>query len=861
MNQFLKQTLSNPYWILIVFAVFSTSTLGAQEFTKVKGTVIDKQTKEPLAFVNVSFVGTTVGTTTDADGQYLIQTQWAGNQLQASFLGYKTDTVFIELGKNQIINFELESSSEVLETVTVSSKKKRYRKKNNPAVDLIRKVMANRDRNHLKGQEFYEYEKYEKVELDLNNITDKFRDRKIFKNFQFMFDYVDTSEINGKPYLPVYMQETKSKIYYRKKPEKFREFREAIIQSDIESFWDGKGVAAQMDVLYQDVDIYANQIFIVDIPFTGPLSPIAPDFYKYYIIDTVEVNGKSCIDLAFLPRNKQDFGFVGNIFVTNDTNYAIVKVDLGISERINMNWITALKIVQEFSKVDSVWITTKDEIVLDFSINKKKGLGFFGRKSVFYKNFVFNTPRADSIYAGPAKIVDADDLFEKDDAYWQKVRPEPLSVKEQAVYEMIDSLQTIPTFQTSVDLLELAITGYFAVGPVDLGPAAAFLTFNNVQGAKLRVGGETNFRFNKKNKITGSLTYIINERDFRYSIGLLHSFNEDFFYYPKHEIRLAYTYDSNFPGQRIGFASNENFLLSFKRGVVDKMLDFKSIRFNYLREFHSNFSYDLIFENLQQRPIGEWQFGYENGTENAVLKNINTSEFGLNLRFAPNEEFIQGKDFRVQIFNQYPILSLNYALGVKDLFGSKYDYHRLSFRFFKKWQFSVLGYAHMALETGKTFGKGIPYPILFIPQANQTYAFESYSYNMMNFLEFAYDQYASATVRYFFNGFIFNKIPLLKRLKLREVASFKLLYGKMSDANNPNLHPELVQFPTDIDGNPATFLFGSAPYMEASAGVENIFKILNISFVKRLTYLNNPNVPELFGVKGLGLRFLISVEF
>ena len=862
MNQNITTLFLIPKCLLLWgFTVFYFAFGNAQELTKVKGTIIDSQTKEPLAFVNVSFIGTTVGTTTDADGKYLLQTQWASQQLQASFLGYKPDTVSIEIGTSQVINFELESSSALLETVTVSSKKKRYRKKNNPAVDLIRKVMANRDRNRLKGQDYYEYDKYEKIELDINNITDQFRELKVFEKFQFMFDYVDTSEINGKPYLPIFIQETNSRIYYRKKPKKFREYREAIKQSDIESFWDGKGVAAQMDVLYQDVDIYANQIMLIDIPFTGPLSPIAGDFYRYYIIDTVEVNGIECIDLAFLPRNKQNFGFVGNIFVTNDSNYAIIKADLGISDRVNMNWITDLKIVQEFTKLDSVWVISKDEIIIDLAINKNKGLGFFGRKSVVYNNHAFNTPGPDSIYSGNVKIIDAEDLFKKNEDYWQAARPIPLSEKEQAIYDMIDSLQTIPTFQTVVDLIELVATGYIDAGPVDIGPVNSLLTFNNVQGARLRIGGETNFRFDKKNKIAASLTYIPKEQDFRYSIALTHSFNEDYYENPKHELSIAYNYDSNFPGQRIGFTNDENFLLSFRWGVADKMIDFNSIRINYLKEFHSHFSYDLIFESLRQRPIGNWEFGYENGTDNAVLNSINTSEIGLNLRFAPNEEFIQGRDYRYTIFNKHPVLSLRFGFGINDFLGGEYNYQRISFRFFKKFQFSILGFAHVAFETGKIFGEGLPYPILFIPPANQTYELQSYAYNMMNFLEFTYDQYASVTIRYFFNGFIFNKIPLFKRLKWREVASFKALYGKISDANNPNLRPELIQFPTDARGNPTTFLLGTQPYMEASVGVDNVFKIFSISFVKRLNYLDQPNIPQLFGVDGLGLRFSISLEF
>lgn len=843
--------------LLILTGSFSSS---AQDITKVRGKVIDAQTKEPLPFVNVSFVGTTVGTTTDFDGVFSMSSQWASDKLTASYIGYQPDTFAVELGnRRQVIDFALTSTSLNLDVVEVKAKKRRYRKRNNPAVELIRNVIRNRNKNRLKGQDFFEYDKYEKVELDLNNITDKFRNRKVFNKFQFIFDNVDTSEINGKPYLPIYIQETASKIYYRKNPKTTKEYREGVQMSGLDQYWDEEGVASLMDVLYQDVNIYDNNINVVDVQFVSPLSPIAPDFYRFYIIDTVEVAGRQCVDLAFLPRNKLDFGFTGDIFITVDSNFTVVKADLSINDQTNINWVDDLKIVQEFTFADSVWLLTNDEMIIDFRMTKK-GMGFFGRKSAYYNNHVFNTPRESSVYKGVSKQIDNDNTFDQSPEFWQKVRPVPLKESEMAVYEMIDTIQTIPAFRNALDILNLLLTGYWTFGQVDVGPINGVYSFNDVEGGRLRIGGETNLNFHKRIILEGQLVYGFKDEKFKYSGGLTYSFNKNFEENPRHEFRLSYQHDTNFPGQLLEFVNEDNFLLSFKRGAADKLLFFDSYKIDYLRELNNSFSYNFILEHKRQRPLGSLDFRYTVEEVNQELASVNTSEVGVNLRFAPNEQFLQGRDYRYAIFNKYPVFTLRYQMGLKDVLESDYNYHRVTFNVFKKFNFSILGYAHVNAEAGKMWGE-VPYVLMFLPRANQTYAYQTYSYNMMNFLEFVSDEFVSLNIRYYLNGFIFNKIPLIRRLKLREIVSFKLLYGRLTDGNNPNLNPNLVQLPLDTDGNPSTFTLESSPYMEASVGVANIFKLLTVDFVKRLNYLENPNIPQLFGVKGLGLRLRFGVEF
>ncbi len=853
--------LKKPKWMVsLCFLLFlSLSQSYAQSLTKVKGKVIDANTKEVLPFVNIGFVGTTVGTTTDFDGYYEIESQWMSDQIVVSYVGYQSDTVKIELGKRQIIDFELKSASTQLGEIVIKAKKRRYRRRGNPAVSFVKKAIANKDKNRLESQDYYQYNKYEKIELDLNNITDKFRDRKMFNRFQFIFENVDTSDINGKPYLPVYLQETNSRVYYRKNPSTDREFRDAVKISNFEQLVDDNTVSQLMDMIYQEVDIYKNNIDVAGVQFVSPLSKTAPFFYQFYINDSTVVNDVKCIDLAFQPANKQNFGFKGNLFISLDSNYTVVKVDMGITDQINLNWISDMRVSQEFKKSGDVWIVAKDNLILDFQLTKK-GFGFFGRKTIEHTDHVFNQPPDKKIWAGVNKKVDSEDLFEKDESYWNKNRPSELTEKEAAIYKTVDTLQQIPAFRNTLNLINFVSTGYIPVGPIDIGPANGFYGFNQVEGRRVRFGGETNMKFSKKLRLQGQLLYAFGDQKWKYSTQALYSFNDDFNENPRHYISFRHQHDTNFPGQNLEFINEDNFLLSFKRGVFDKMIFFTSSRLEYQRETDSNFSYQFSFEKRRERPIGSLFFKFKENEVEKSLAEVNITEAGVRLRWAPNEQFLQGRTYRTNLFNKYPIFTLNYQYGIPEFLDSDYDYHKVTLNIFKKFRFSFLGMAHVYLEGGKVFGD-VPFNLMFLPRANQTFSYQTFSYNLMNFLEFVSDEYVSLNVLYFMNGYLLNKMPLIRKLKLREVFTFKMLYGGVTDRNNPNLDPGLIQFPTDLEGNITTFTLEDKPYLEGSVGIANIFKILSLDLVKRFNYLDNPNVPELFGVRGLGIRFRMGLEF
>jgi len=568
------------------------------------------------------------------------------------------------------------------------------------------------------------------------------------------------------------------------------------------------------------------------------------------------------IDLAFMPVNKQDIGFKGSLYILNDTSYAIAKADLGISEKINLNFVQDLQLVQEFAPESGAWILTKDQLVADIALTKGS-TGFFGTRSVLYRNHRFDLKREASIYSGTENIREEKSAYKRDDEFWAASRQGKLTEHEEGVYKMMDTLQRVPAFRRTLDIIALLLSGYKNVGKWEIGPIGSFYSFNPVEGFRLRFGGMTTIKLMPKLKLEGYAAYGFKDRAWKYSGSVLYSFRDDFKGNPRHYVRLSYQHETSFVGQSLEFVQEDNFFLSFKRGDSDKMLFYDSWKGEYFFETNSKFSFGLTYEHKKQRPLGSLSFDFTDprNQEFVSLTDLTTSEISTLVRFAPNEQFIQGKQFRLPLFNKHPIFTLRYSVGVKGLLGGEYDYQRLSLNIFKRFYLSIVGITDVEVEGGKIFGTGVPYFLLDLPRANQTYAYQKRSYNLMNFLEFANDSYLSWKTEHFFNGFIFNKIPLLKRLKLREVISFKGVWGTLSDKNNPLKNPELIQFINNDEGRQQTFSLESKPYMEAGAGIMNILKFGRIDLMKRLTYLDNPNIPVLFGVKGLGIRAMVKFEF
>ena len=835
-----------------------------QQMTRVHGKVIDAKTKEPLPFVNVTFLNVNVGTTTDFDGKYLLETKWAADELQASFVGYTPLSKKIEKGVNQRLNFELQPTSINLETITVKARKKRYKNKDNPAVALIKKVIQNKSKNRKSALDYYEYEKYEKVGFDLNNFSEDFRDKSYMKSFQFVFeDYIDTSTVNGKPFIPIFLRESASRVYFRKSPKATKEYLEGTRMTGHYNRFDDDGVTSVMEKLYSNIDIYDNEIELLSKRFPSPINSFAPLIYKYFIVDTVDVNQKSCINLAFFPRVKSDFAFTGNLYVLNDSSsYAVVKVKLGITDQINLNFVDDLAIDQEFELYqDSLWMLSKDEMVIDYNISDK-GMGLFGKKAVSYRNYVFNQEREDTIYNKPENLIkEAVDISNRNDAFWAEARHSNLSEKEQGTYDMIDSIQNTRVFKTVATAADILTSGWIPFNKFEIGPISTLVSYNEVEGMRYRIGGRTNTHFHNKLQIETHLALGSNDQMSKYNLGLNYSLNQKFNTNPQHRLGGSISKEMVFPGQGLKFLNDDNFLLSFKRGDSQHMLLFQTIKFYYLRELKGGFSYQLSFRNRKQSPKGQLKFEY--ALEKDQKKNLVTDDLILKLRYAPHERFYQTKNFRRPLYNEHPIFELEHTQGFKGLFGGQYNYGRTTFNVFKRVHLSFLGFTDLRIEMGKVWGKRIPFPLLSMPESNQTFSLQETSFNMMNFMEFVCDEYASIKMTHFFKGAILNKIPLLNKWKLRETMGLKAVVGSLSDGNNPTRHDDLLRFPLDKDGKPITFSLDGKAYVEASVGLSNILKIFRVDLVQRLTHLDEDKyqVKGLWGINGLGLRAKATFDF
>jgi Family of unknown function (DUF5686)/CarboxypepD_reg-like domain len=835
---------------LLLAAAFNSIT--AQ--TIVKGKITNSATGKPMAYVSVYFKNSK-GVSSAEDGSYELST--INNKrtvVEFSYGGYKTISKQVEPGVTTTLDIQMEQP--VMNEVVVKSKRGKYSNKNNPAVDLIRKVIDNKDKNRITAYDYVQYQQYEKMELSLTNKPEKLLKKKLLKNFVFLLDNQDTSKIQGKALLPVYLEETLSDKYFRNNPDKQKTFIRGQKKVNFGEFVDNAGISTYVNRLYADIDVYENNIAILTNQFLSPVANSAPTFYRFYIRDTVEEDGTQLIRLNFTPRNTNDLLFRGTLYVTLDGNYAVQKLNMTISKNANLNWTRELHIKQDFEKgVDGRYHVSLSNMMAEFALSKDASGGIMGERTVSFKNFVINQPAPDSIYKAKDLALGSG-APAMPDSFWLANRHEPLSAIEEKVYSNIDSLQHMKSYRRFMDIATLLLAGYKNFGAYELGPVNAFYSFNPVEGFRARVGGRTTPKFSNRVYLENYIAYGFKDKKTKYFLSTAYSLNKKSIYtFPMNYVKVSYQYDTKIPGQELQFVAEDNFLLSFKRGANDKFLYNNIFKAEYVREFGKNISYTFGFKNWKQSPAGAISFDKTAGSETVSVDNITSTELSAEVRWAPHEQFYQGKVYRIPIFNQYPIFKLRYIAGIKGLFNGDYNYHNLNLSVFKRVYFSQFGYADVSAEGGYIFGK-LPYPLLTVHRANQTYAYQLNSFNLMNALEFISDHYASVNMDYYFNGFILNKMPLIKRLKLREVASAKILYGGVRDENNPATNQSVLVFPKDGQTGKATsFALNSKPYVEVSVGLANIFKLLRVDLVKRLTYLENPDISK------WGIRARVKFDF
>lgn len=854
MQPFIRISIS-----LLVFGwvfLLSLSQLAAQR-TSVHGKVVDAQTREGLPYATVQLPETKLGTRTDVNGNFNIESDLPATQLRISYVGYTDQILSVQQGRHNEITADMADAAVNLKEIEVRPDK--YKRKN-PAVDLIREVFAHKDDNRKEGLDYYNYQAYEKLQLDINNLSDKFRNRRALRKFQFVFDNVDTNKVNQKVSLPVYLRERLLDVYYRKNPKQEKEYVTGEQQAGLDGYLDGDGVSAYLNNLYQNVDIYDANVSLLSTQFVGPLSGLAPAMYRFYIMDTLEYHGVRVADIFFAPRNKTDLAFMGNMLVTLDSTYAVRKVQMGISKDINLNWVSDLQIEQEFeffgTGENRRLMLVKDEIFMDFQLIKsQKGRSMLGRKSVSYRDYKLNQPLPDSLFRNRTTTVVDETSTLRSAAFWQSNRHTPLSKRELGIYKMVDSIQNVPAFRRASDIAILLLAGYKTVGMVDIGPVNTFYSFNDVEGLRLRAGIRTNPKLAKNLIVEWYGAYGFKDKKWKYYAGATYSFKGKPLMYPMNQMTVSYQNEIQIPGENLQFVQEDNFLLSFKRGINNKMIYNRNFQIDYVRELRSGLRYTFSGHRVAQSPGGVLKFEYsssEDGTLHEADEIVST-EFGVSIRYAPNEKFYQGKTYRVPIMNKYPVFQLDVKAGV-DFLGGTYTYQQVTARISKIFYLAPFGYSDWSLEGGRLLGT-VPYPLLEIHRANQTYSYQLQAYNLMNFMEFASDKYVGLNIQHNFNGFFFNKIPGLRRLKWREAISFKGLYGGLDEKNKPTESNGLLQFPVDAEGRPVIHTLEKKPYIEASVGIGNILKLFRVDYVRRLTYTDLPNVSK------WGIRARFKLDF
>lgn len=853
------------YIILIALlqAVAGIFLSHAQSFTSASGIVKDSITGEPLPFVSVYFDGSTIGAMTDDNGTFTLQNNQGYTKLAAASLGY--DTKFIDLKpgkKNDNLEVLLKPTAFEISEVVVKPKREKYTRKDNPAVELIKKVIAHKNDNRIEAKPEYQTEVYEKLSLSLDNFNPNLDKNKFLKKFKFIKNYLDTSEFNGKPILTVSVRENLSDFYYRKSPKAEKTIvRAKRMQGIDKTLDDDGGITSNLEEIFKSINIFDNNIPILLNRFVSPLSStLATTYYHYYIMDTLDVGGDKCVDLAFVPANSESYGFTGRLYITLDGNYAVKKVLLNTPANINLNWVDKLRIEQEFKQMpDSTWVLDQENTFVNFYVVKGTQQ-LYAHQLRNYDNYNFNVQNADSVFGLLGALHVLPEATAQPDTFWTHNRPIPLKEKEDALKDLLGQLRKVPAFNAIIKTAEILITGYIPtandkkVTKFDFGPMNTTFSANHLEGFRMRVGGMTTANLNPYWFASGYLAYGTNDRKIKYNLKLTHSFTKKEYHEgenPVNNLSFIQEYDVYTPGQDFLFTSKDNIFVAWKVGEpVTKMQYIRKSVLQYEKEWLNGLTWKSWIMNQNNEAAGTLQYIKRDESGNLYhIKDFTTSEIGTQLRFAPGERAYNGRSGKESVFNlskDAPVFKLSHQLGIKGVLGGDYNYNHTEISAEKRIWLSSFGHIDAQVKAGKVWDK-VPFPLLILPNTNQSVTIQPEAFHMMNALEFVTDQYVSFNATYYLKGWILNRIPGIKWLRLREVLSFNMIYGGLTDKNNPTLTPGLFLLP---DG---TQPLGSTPYMECSVGLENIFKILRIDYYRRLTYLDHPDIKK--GGIRIALRF------
>ncbi|MBI2722224.1 MAG: carboxypeptidase-like regulatory domain-containing protein [Bacteroidetes bacterium] len=814
--------ISRAVVILISF-LFLHSSYFAQ-YT-IKGKIFAAGNKEALPFVPVIIKGTTIGAQSDFDGNFIVKSAKLGDSIIASYVGYKRTARAINKNlAEQEINISMEDiGGLVLDEITVKAGE-------NPAHRIVRNCVKQKEVNNRNNLEAFEYETYNKLEFDLNRIPKEMREKKILKPIAFVFNNVDSANSGEKPSLPFFIVENLSQFYFKRNPTRKKE---VVVASKITGI-ENSSVSQVLGDMYQNINIYNNNILVFNKQMPSPISDNGLFYYKYFLEDSAFEGNKYIYHIRFKPKRVQELSFSGNMWIA-DTTWGIKRLEMSLPKDANINFINSVNVIQEFTYMDSVWFLIKDRLVIDFAPSKK-AIGFYGRKTTSYKKIKFNQPKPDKFYEFADKIEVNDSISTRSDDFWIQNRHDSLTAREMKIFKMIDTIQSLPIYSNWVDIFYLLVAGYKKCNNFEIGPYSNLVSYNRVEGVRLRFGGRTSDVFSKWYELAGYVAYGTLDEKWKYSIGF-----RSFLTKRPHRQLVGVNYRSDYEilGQSTNGFSQDNVLASlFRASPLTNLTRVDKTEAYYEREWFPGLITKAFITGRQFTPLGSNQYLYlkRDGTI-GEKENIVNTEARISVRFAWKEKYV-GEGFRrVYLGTTYPILQVNYSKSLQNAFKGEYDYHKLVLNVSDRIRITpILGYTDYVIEGGKIWG-AVPYPLMELHGGNETYIYDYLAFNMMRYYEFASDKFISAAVFHHFEGLFLNKIPLLRKLKWREVATIKGVWGTVNDQNRKTL-----LFPKTLKA------LDKGPYLEASLGVENIFKIFRIDAFWRLNY-QFPGAINNFGLK------------
>ena len=835
--------------VILALLVLAAPALGqTASVTSITGLVRDSLSREGIAYASISLMGTSEGTIANDKGGFNINTRASFTRLRISAMGYKTKEVEIKPGQGSVILVDLASSGVELDEVVVRKGKEKYSKKDNPAVEMIRKLRARRDENDPKRFPHYGYTQYERMMLGLGNLDDIISKP---EEQAWISEYADTSMLTGKRVLPISIKETVARDYYDATGHK-----RIILGSKhagIDERIDQDNVKKILDDFMGEIDIFQNDVTLLTNRFVSPLSRIAVDFYKFYLNDTVDVDGERCAVLSFVPFTPQTFGFLGRLYVSlEDTTMFIKRVSMGVPYDINLNYVERMSVVQDFDRApNGSRLKVRDNIEVSFKLMPGVPEAF-ARRETTYRDHNFERPETGAFNFKGSQSIGSGAEFMPDE-FWQEYRPEDVRSTTASIKGLMQRLRGSKLFYWAEQFVVVMVNGYIPtakVSKVDIGPLNTLISGNSLEGLRLRLGAMTNVNLSRRWFARAYMAYGFRDKRLKYMGSLEYSFvpkkslDQEF---PIHSLRLTHRYDVDKLAQHYLYTNQDNVFLTLRRHKDVRMQYLRTTRLEYRHEWYNHFSIALGIEHNIHESTRYVPFVYADGD---VRQRYTQAGFTAQLRFAPGETFYQARSYRVPINMDAPIMTLTQTYMPKGFMGSLHEINKTELGIQKRFWFSAFGYADVIVKGEKVWSK-VAYPDLLMPNVNLSYTIQPESYSLMKPMEFINDQALSWDLTYWGNGVLMNRLPLIKRLRLREVLTLRGIWGSLSDKNNPAQSSDVFLFPADALCQP----MGDKPYMEAGVGIDNILTILRVDYVWRLTYRDHA------GTDRRGVRIQLHFNF